>query len=83
MGESAAGLSDAAVEQLRDQLYGIAQAAISIASGGGGFVTVIPDEESDDFQERAAIREHDGGLPRAKAELAAVIDIVTGRPLHG
>jgi hypothetical protein len=30
-----------------------------------------------DFEERAAIREHDGGLPRAEAEAAALLDMAT------
>lgn len=34
-------------------------------------------EQRDAFEERAAIREHDGGLRRARAELLALLDLAT------
>lgn len=35
--------------------------------------------EYDDFEERAAIREFDGGMPRAEAEAAAYADVMEAR----
>jgi hypothetical protein len=37
----------------------------------------IPDDVIERWEERAAIREHDGGQPRADAELAAFDDVRT------
>ena len=35
----------------------------------------IPDDRLEEFDERAAIREFDGGLDRAAAEFAALVDM--------
>ncbi|HHM01558.1 MAG TPA: hypothetical protein ENJ15_00985 [Caldithrix abyssi] len=44
----------------------------------------LTDEEREDFEERAAIMEYDGGLERALAETLAWQRIVAGRvPLAG
>jgi hypothetical protein len=37
------------------------------------------DQEAFDFEERAAIREYDGGLPRAAAERLASMDLINHR----
>lgn len=38
----------------------------------------LTDDERDDYEERAAIMEHDGGMPRAQAE-AEALRVVIGK----
>lgn len=48
------------------------------------WVDGLDDDALEFFQERAGIREHDGGLPRAQAEAAAwaeTVDYLKRRPL--
>jgi|SRR5208283_5648934 len=88
------------LEQLRDQLYGLAGVAVEAcvrqrrgngpqnapdtawrANGGAArpnepagipdAVALLSEDERYEFEERAAIMEHDGGLDRVAAELAA------------
>jgi hypothetical protein len=71
LGTAANRLSDQELERLLEQLYAMAQL----------IVETLPDHRvsTDDLEERAAIREFDGGLSREKAEAATVIDIATGK----
>lgn len=38
----------------------------------------LPGDRREDFEERAAIREFDGGLPRERAEREAIAEVVRG-----
>jgi len=40
---------------------------------------LVPDEHREEVEERAAIREFDGGLERDEAEIGAVMDFLNGR----
>jgi len=46
---------------------------------GPGIPSWEHDQEAFDFEERAAIREYDGGLPRAAAERLASMDLINHR----
>ena len=46
---------------------------------GSEVAAVGSESDADAFEERAAIREHDGGLSRAAAERLAALDIITSR----
>lgn len=79
------GLTDAEVEHLRDALAAIAGLALDRATkmvdatlGGEGF-DLVPTDLHEEVQERAAIMEFDGGLPRERAERAAFAVVLGGR----
>ena len=77
LGPAAAGLTDAQLEELRDQLYDLAQVTVASYASGPG----VPPKrlaphfgEADyfDVEERAAIMEFDGRLSRDQAERLAL-----------
>jgi hypothetical protein len=78
-------LSDEEVVRLRDQLYVLANVLLddwTISSENHERVKMaLTEVEQIDFEERAAIRQFDGRLPRILAEQAAAHDILRYR-LH-
>jgi hypothetical protein len=74
LGREATDLSDAKIEGLRDQLYTFAQAVRAQVSGNVHALqrrVVASQRDPVDVEERAAIMEFDGGLPRALADRLA------------
>ena len=74
-------LTDEQLELLRDQLAGLADIALEAGRGSKGatnaFETVLslaPEPQRQEIDERASIMEFDGGLLRALAEEAALND---------
>jgi hypothetical protein len=70
----AEGWPDDEVRALRDQLYALAVAVITVSTlhpVGAANDDRLTDDERADVEERAAILEHDGGLPRSAAERIA------------
>jgi hypothetical protein len=74
-------LTDEQLELLRDQLVGLADIALEAGRGSNGatsgFDTVLslaPEAQRQEIDERASIMEFDGGLQRALAEEAAFND---------
>lgn len=80
-------LTDDELLALRDQLYAVAHLALDLREADRRerekLVTdLLATEGSDalyDLDERAAIREYDGGSPRPYAEWAAMADVVRSR----
>jgi len=77
LGTAANALSDAQVTELRDELYAIGNAAVRTygTDRPQPFKTLTADMPDDDrvaIEERAAILEFDGKLPRDKAERLAL-----------
>ena len=86
--------SDAELESLRDQLYALAEVAVSafleFRAGAKGehqieherfneAIGLLPSEDAEGAQERAAIVEFDGGQCRDRAERHAILAVVDGR----
>ena len=69
-------MSDAVIAQLRDQLYGIADLAIESQRRNATMRRSISKQQREDIDERAAIMEFDGHLPRHAAESAAASFVV-------
>jgi len=71
-------ISDAELEALRDRLYQLAQAAIARYASIGNHdkfargLSMIPEADQADIEERAAILEFDGRLSRDQAERLAL-----------
>ena len=75
--------TDSSIESLRDQLYGLADIVIEHYKARPtkrvqialerelGEVLALPPSAREKWEERAAIMEFDGGLPRSEAENAA------------
>lgn len=63
-------LPDEVVSRLRDQLYVLAEFAITSSPSAS---------EGEEIEERAAIMEFDGGLTRPEAEGGAVVSLVRRR----
>lgn len=55
--------------------------ALTSATAGGSSLRFATEDEAGFFEERAAIREHDGQLPRAAAERLAWLDVLAARAL--
>lgn len=68
-------VSDAELEGLRDALYAFAEVAIDICSKRVCPPDAISCDEREDFEERAAILEHEAGMPRKQAERRARLQI--------
>ena len=77
--------ADHDLERLRDALYGLAGVVVTgfleqrIVIPAGQFkraLQLVPANERDALEERAAIREYDGGLERDDAERAALSEIM-------
>ena len=59
----------------------------------GGYVTIdsqildlvhrLTEDQREEFEERAAVREFDGGIPRELAECLALLDVYRRHPLAG
>lgn len=81
---STARLSDDELKRLSGSLYELARCAL-VAMGSPSaprstrrqlqLVELAPPDRREELEERAAIREFDGGLPRPEAELAALRDL--------
>lgn len=83
----AGGLSDEQLSELRDQLYEVARAAVAlhgdprqkslpaVTRPTRRLLRLVPPHRLEEAEERAAIREFDGGQARADAERAAVADL--------
>lgn len=99
---SACSLSDGEVEQLRDQLYSLANLTLDLLDGNqqssvekemnektcelvasplSHGISTFPEDTRIEFEERAAIMEHEGGLLKDEAEVAALNSIVS-RYIH-
>ncbi len=80
-------LEDDEIQQLRDQLYSLANAILDISprtSSGpetnlDAVSHLMTEEEAEEVSERAAVREFDGHMPREEAERAAVVDVIRKR----
>lgn len=79
LGPAGTQISDSNLEILRDQLYALADIACEAAArdtvSDADFQNVtarLPDDIRDAADERAAIIQHDGGLPRQIAERRAL-----------
>ena len=79
------GLDDDQLVQVRDQMYAIADVVADVIGSvrprpqSGGLraaMTLIPGDEREAVEERAAIIEHDAGLPRDEAERQAVVSFI-------
>lgn len=72
-------MSDSDLTLLRDQLYPLAQAAIALTPGCRSkrpftdALQYIPTNDVEEIEERAAIVEFDGKLPREFAERLALV----------
>jgi hypothetical protein len=79
------GLTDLEVERLRDGFAVVAGLALDgarragVSRPGEEALDMVPSEQREDIQERAAIMEFDGGLPRDRAEWAAFAIVLGGR----
>nr|ADI23839.1 hypothetical protein [uncultured gamma proteobacterium HF4000_48E10] len=80
-----ASLADEDLERLRRDLYALAHVAVSAfvtASAGDrqdslkAALRLVPTNAQEALEERAAIREYDGGLDRDDAERAVLSDYV-------
>jgi len=71
LGAAAAGMSDGAIEQLRDQLYVVAELVIACGPQRRYASTALTNDHKDELDERAAIMEFDGNMNRTTAERAA------------
>lgn len=83
----AGSLSDEQLSELRDHLYELARAAVALYGDPRPkslpavtrptrlLLRLVPPHRLEEAEERAAIREFDGGLTRAEAERAAVGDL--------
>ena len=73
------------VERLRDSFAVVAGLALGgarragVSTPGEEALDMVPFEQREEIQERAAIMEFDGGLPRDRAERAAFAIILGGR----
>lgn len=84
-------LDDAQLARLQEQLRALADLAIDQSGGLRAASTqcdphatvlrLVPPERREEAEERAAIREYDGGMSRSRAERAAVADL--GLTLNG
>src|SRR6186713_1343954 len=78
LGPLAIDLSDAEVERLRNQLYGIAGVALNLmsptnrATPFASALSSLSEDQRFDVEERAAILEFDGRLTRDQAERLAL-----------
>jgi len=78
LGPVALQMSNQEIEQVRDQLYGIARTVIEVYNGRadrGPFndsVSSLAEQERAEAEERAAIAEYDGKLSRDQAERLAL-----------
>lgn len=81
-------LTDEELLELREQCSELARSALAIllepkrartvprlAIPRACVLRLVPKERLEEFEERAAIREYDGGLPRGEAERAALRDL--------
>jgi hypothetical protein len=86
LADSDSALEVRELEDLRDQLYRLAGQVVRAARHGtAGHPQLwdrIPPDLLDEVEERAAIMEFDGGLPRKVAELRA-IDLVRAKMTGG
>jgi len=90
LGEAARTLEDGELENLRGQLYGLAQEVVSAAKLGTAPAdrarseawNLVPPDLLAEVHERAAIMEFDGGLSREHAERRA-LELVCGRTVGG
>jgi hypothetical protein len=84
-------LSDEQLAALRDQLRTLADVAVDLVAchaeresqraSVAPILRLVPPERREEVEERAAIREYDGGMSRAHAERAALADL--GFTLNG
>ena len=76
------GLADADLLEVRDQLYALARVMcrVDLPQVGVGSPPLSADERTD-VDERAAILEFDGKLPRETAERLAIFRKVGRRPI--
>ena len=75
IGAAAETLSDGQVNAIRDQLYAVARVVLGARARSRPFelaLATLSPEERADSEERAAILECDGKLPRDQAERLAV-----------
>lgn len=78
MGKMAQGLSDQQVEQVRDELYGVARVVVEAYEARSKWepfseaIAALPENERLEAEERAAIGEFDGKLSRDQAERLAL-----------
>ena len=73
-------LDDAALCSLRDQLYALARAAVLAYEPYQTAAARLDIAERDDVEERAAILEFDGNVPRLEAETIALAQFSRHRP---
>lgn len=72
--------SDEDIEELRSQLYAVAvvwlgQGARPLEPSTDSLLSALPEDDRVGVEERAAVLEYDGGVPRDLAERAAITDI--------
>ena len=76
IGSSARDLSDAQVERLRNEMYDLASCVVGAcnedrAIGERGTLDLIPEEDRDGVEERAAVLQFDANMPRSVATRTA------------
>ena len=76
VGRVAQGMSDAEIEQVRDQLFSVARVVVaSLDPGEQPFseaIASLPEDQRTEAEERAAILEFEGKLTRDQAERLAI-----------
>lgn len=79
-------LPDAAIEGTRDSLTALAEIMLDEFMARKSVNTLGPDDVPqalrEEFEERAAIREFEGGMSRDSAERAAFADVLPFPPAH-
>lgn len=76
LGEDGADLTNVDLETLRMRLYASANDVAALAEQVKDARRAASGEFGDALDERAAIREYDGGMPRLAAELEAICEII-------